>query len=120
MLGDRPVTPKMTIGVQIETVSKAIASGMKTKAPSGLYVMTVDAGYPAARAGIKKGDVLLAFGAMPLDSYEDFQTSLDALEPGSQITVTIWRDGIRKNVMMRPQVATPALVQEEPRPRVPF
>jgi S1-C subfamily serine protease len=107
-LGEQAATPKMTIGVQVETVSKAIESGVKTKASSGLYVMTVDAGHPAARAGIKRGDVLLACGAMPLATYEDYQTTLDALEPGSQIMFTIWRDGIQKKLMVKPEVATPA------------
>jgi hypothetical protein len=45
---------------------------------------------------------------MPLATYEDYRTTLDALEPGSQIMFTIWRDGIQKKMMVKPEVATPA------------
>jgi hypothetical protein len=97
----------MTIGARTMPLMQAIEEGLKSNAPSGLYVVAVDARHPAARAGLQKGDVLIACGAKPLDDNEDLRAALDALEPGSKVVFTVWRGGVQRKLLVTPEVAKP-------------
>jgi PDZ domain-containing protein len=56
-----PSTAAIVLGVHPVPIAQANATGAKSEAASGLYVAQVDAGTPAERAGIIKGDVILSY-----------------------------------------------------------
>ncbi len=61
-------------------------------APRGLIAMAVGAGSPAAAAGIKPGDVLVAIDGRPVRVYSDVIKALDGRAPGTAATLACERD----------------------------
>jgi serine protease DegS len=59
----------------------------------GLGVGGVTAGGPAAGAGMKKGDKIVALDGMEVTNIYDYMSRLKKLKPGQRITVDIMRDG---------------------------
>jgi S1-C subfamily serine protease len=53
----------------------------------------VEAGSPAAKAGLKGGDVLVSFGDKPIMNLYDFTDALRASKVGQTVEVTVMRDG---------------------------
>jgi serine protease Do len=53
----------------------------------------VEQGGPAAKAGLKPGDVILAVNGHPIDRYGDLSAEIAGIAPGSEAKVTIWRGG---------------------------
>ena len=82
------------LGIHPLPIAKAIAAGVKTDAPSGLYVALVDANEPAARAGVTQGDVILTYAGKPIKTYDDLRAALRITKPGSSAAFTVWRNGV--------------------------
>ncbi len=61
--------------------------------PRGLLITEVAEKSPARRAGLKKGDCILAFMAEPLDRMAQLREKLLACRVGETITLDILRDG---------------------------
>ena len=59
--------------------------------PFGAYVEVVDMDSPAMRAGIQPGDVIVAIGEKPVNTFNEYSNALMALEPGQTVDVTIKR-----------------------------
>jgi hypothetical protein len=61
----------------------------------GVKFSDVRAGSPAAKAGFKGGDVMIAFGGAPIKTLYDFTFALRDKKPGDKVEVTVLRDGKR-------------------------
>jgi S1-C subfamily serine protease len=59
----------------------------------GVYVLNVVVGSPAARVGLREGDIVLAWNGVPLTSPAQMTTVISDTEVGSGAKLTIWRDG---------------------------
>ncbi len=64
----------------------------------GVKVASVIAGSPAAKAGIEKGDILLAFDGAVMKDLRDFSKLLGRHQPGDVVKVTFRRGGEEKTV----------------------
>ncbi|MGA7986733.1 MAG: DegQ family serine endoprotease [Burkholderiales bacterium] len=80
------------IGVVIQEVTKDLATSFGLDRPRGALVNTVEEGSPAARAGIRPSDIILAFGNKPVEASIDLPRIVGATRPGSRVPVEIWRD----------------------------
>lgn len=60
---------------------------------TGLRFAEVRQGSPAARAGLKAGDVLVEFDGKPIQSLSDFTYALQARKPGEVVPVKVKRGG---------------------------
>jgi aminopeptidase YwaD len=67
----------------------------------GLEVGGVSDGGPAARAGLKKGDVITAINDRPVKNIETYMEAMSAQKRGSTITVAILRDGKKQEVKVK-------------------
>jgi len=83
---------RAALGVMVETVANS--SGQ----PAGVGVVSVKPGFPAAQAGIRAGDVILAVNGQPTDSVTALQSVLATLKPGDQVQVRLSRDGSQRTV----------------------
>ncbi|HEY6793811.1 MAG TPA: trypsin-like peptidase domain-containing protein [Kineosporiaceae bacterium] len=61
-------------------------------------VRDVSGGSPAAQAGLKAGDAIIAINGQRIDSSNSLVGSIRAISPGSQVTLTIVRNGSQRNV----------------------
>ena len=60
---------------------------------NGVRFSDVKPGSPAAKAGLKAGDVLVQFGSKPIKNLYDFTDALRSSKVGDVVPVTVWRDG---------------------------
>jgi len=93
------------LGVYIRTVTPANAASLGVTVTSGAIVVGLVPGLPAANAGIKLNDVIVAINGTTVRSDTDVATIMRSLKPGETVTVVVWRAG--KDVSIPVQVGTP-------------
>lgn len=86
------------IGVTIQEVNQSLADSFGMDKPTGALVSSVDKTGPAAKAGIKPGDVILKINGKPVDRTIDVSGRVADLKPGSSAVFEIWREGAPKQV----------------------
>lgn len=59
--------------------------------PEGVRFADVTAGSPAAKAGLRAGDILVEFDGAPVQNLYDFTYALRAKKPGEEVTVKVLR-----------------------------
>ena len=65
----------------------------QTSPSGGAEVATVRAGTPAARAGLRRGDVITAVDGKRISSFGELQSAIDSKKPGEAVTITYKRNG---------------------------
>jgi serine protease Do len=86
------------LGVRIQPMTKELAQSFRLKEPNGALIATVEPGSPADKAGLKAGDVVLAFNGQPIDEPNKLPRLVAATKPGSSATLRIWRDGKAEDI----------------------
>lgn len=84
------------IGGMEVTADKVKALGLKEE--GGVLVSSVAEDGPAARAGVKDGDVVLEFNGTPVQGTVQFQRMVGETPPGRQVKLTVWRNGATQTV----------------------
>jgi serine protease Do len=79
------------LGVSVGRLTPEIARAFGVTVDSGALVTGTPPGGPAAAAGVRPGDVIVALGDREIDSVEDLLGALRDTEPGEQTTVTVAR-----------------------------
>ncbi|HZM01108.1 MAG TPA: PDZ domain-containing protein, partial [Planctomycetota bacterium] len=59
----------------------------------GVRVSSVRPGTPAEKAGVQKGDLIVALDGVEVRTLQDYATLLFGHKPGDTITVTVVREG---------------------------
>ena len=67
----------------------------------GTFVRTVPEDEPAARAGLKVGDIILSVDGRATPTSEVLRAVVSVREPGTVVDVQIWRDGDTLNIPVR-------------------
>jgi serine protease Do len=86
------------IGVTIQEVNQSLAESFGLQKPEGALVSAVEDGSPAAHAGIKPGDVILAFDGKTIDHSSTLPLLVGDMKPGRIAAARIWRDGGERTV----------------------
>lgn len=93
---------KTTKAEKVEAMKRAGWSGMEAdKDDAGRYtVARVDPGSPAAQAGVRVGDRLVAYEGIALaaENKEALHAAKKGREVGSRVSYTLERDGARREV----------------------
>ena len=93
----RPATPKL--GVLMADARKYGAKrGLSL--PPGAYLGRVEPGSPAARAGLRKGDVIVEISGQVVTGDADLRAVLARLSPGQAVPLTVMRDGRTVQTML--------------------
>ncbi len=71
--------------------------------PQGVRVASVGAGTPAAEAGVRPGDRILAVGNRPVDSMASVQEAVEFAPIGEELPLTLERQGQRIEIKVRPR-----------------
>ena len=74
------------------------AKALNLKDERGVEVSSVAEDGPAAKAGIKDGDVVLEFNGQPVQGTAQFQRMVHETPVGRQVKITIWRAGATQTV----------------------
>ncbi len=86
------------LGVAIQEVNQQLADSFGLKSPGGALVASVDDDGPAAKAGIKAGDVILKFNGRVISSSSELPTQVADVKPGSKATLEISRNGKTRDI----------------------
>jgi S1-C subfamily serine protease len=70
---------------------------------SGVLVLSVEPGGPAAGAGIDEGDVIVSAGGRPIPNVDELQRVLADVVPGVPLEATLLRGAARREVTLVPQ-----------------
>ena len=86
------------IGVMVQDMNAQLARSFGLDRPRGALVSGVEEGAPAAEAGLRPGDVILSLNGEPIDRFTELGAAVAAMKPGSEATVTVWRDGEEREI----------------------
>ena len=89
------------IGVTIQEVTADLADSFGLSRPHGALVSSVQSQSPAAVAGLKAGDVVLSVDGHSIDHYGELSSRISSMRPGSEATLTLWRDRRESTVRVR-------------------
>ncbi|MGH9748181.1 MAG: DegQ family serine endoprotease [Candidatus Acidiferrales bacterium] len=81
------------LGVYIQDVTPEIAKAFGLEQAGGALVGDVSPDTPAARAGLKKGDVILKLNGEPVDSRNQLTLRVSQTPPGTPVKLGVWHDG---------------------------
>ncbi len=85
------------LGVWFQDVSPALATEFKLGENRGALVTDVEPKGPADKAGIKSGDVILAFNGEKVRDGNHLRLAVSESAPGVKSSVEVFRDGKTKN-----------------------
>ena len=81
------------LGVSIQQVTPSLAESLGLARAEGAMVADVNAGGPAARGGLMRGDIILDFNGTPIDTVRDLTRSVADTAPGQRATIRVLRHG---------------------------
>lgn len=89
------------LGILTQPLTQELASGLGLKDINGVLVADVDANAAAGRAGIKRGDVIKKIDNDPVSNPNTLRNKIAMTEPGTEVTVTVLRDGKEQNIKVK-------------------
>ncbi|MFZ0149623.1 MAG: Do family serine endopeptidase [Xanthobacteraceae bacterium] len=92
-LKDKGHVTRGWLGVQIQPVSSDIADSLGLKKAAGAMVDEPQSGSPAAKAGIKSGDVITAVNGVQVKDARELARTIGMMAPDSAVKLDIVRNG---------------------------
>lgn len=86
------------LGIGIQEITADLAQGLDLKDTSGVLVNSVQTGSAAEKAGIKQQDIITAINGEKIDSPNVLRNKVAGTLPGTEIKVTLLRDGKEQEV----------------------
>ena len=86
------------LGVLIQEVDRDLAESFGLDKPMGALVAQVQSGSPAAEAGLRPGDVIIAFNGREIQRSAQLPKWVGALKAGTEAEMTVVRDGDEKTL----------------------
>jgi serine protease Do len=81
------------LGVGIQDMDSELAAGLKLPVSQGVLISDVKPGAPAARAGVKRGDVVVKIDGRTVTSSGAFRNQVASLGAGRNAALEVYRDG---------------------------
>ena len=81
------------IGVQIQPVTDDLASGLGLNGTEGALIAQVQPDAPAAKAGLKSGDVIAKVNGDVVKDARDLSKKIGMMKPGTSVQLSVIRDG---------------------------
>jgi serine protease Do len=86
------------LGITVQSVTSDLAASLKLPSTSGALVSGIEPAGPAARAGLKQGDVITAINGEKVIDSNAVRNRIAGTKPGSTINLEIIRDGKTESV----------------------
>jgi len=100
-LRDKGSVARGWLGVQIQPVTDDIASSLDLKSAKGALISETQTESPAAKAGLRSGDVITALNGAKIDSPRELSRKIAGLGPDKSVDLTYLRDSAEKTVSLR-------------------
>ncbi len=89
------------LGVSVQEVTTQLARSLGLGEPKGALVAKVERESPAARAGLRSGDVILNFNGQEVRGPHDLSLAIASAQPGLPSRLMIVRDGRTLSIEVR-------------------
>ncbi len=81
------------LGIGVQDLTPSLADSFGIKRTGGALVTDVQPASPAAKAGIRSGDVVTAINGSPIDSASRLSLTVGEISPGTLVSLDVLRDG---------------------------
>jgi serine protease Do len=92
-LKDKGHVTRGWLGVEIQPVTSDVADALGLKQTTGALVSEPQAGSPAAKAGVKAGDVIVSLDGNTVKDPRELSQKIGAANPGASVKVGVIRNG---------------------------
>lgn len=92
-LADDGLVERGWLGVQIRQMTPEVANVLGYDEPRGAVIEAISEDSPAAKAGLKKGDIILSFGNTEIDDLRDLTRAVATTSPETATEVVVLRKG---------------------------
>ena len=93
------------LGVEVRDVDETDVRREKLAAPAGAVVEDVETDGPAAKAGVKAGDVFTTFDGEKVRSARHFQRLVEETPDGREVSATVVRNGAPVTLKLTPMAS---------------
>ena len=120
------------LGVSIQPLTAELARSFNAKDTKGVLISDVMPDGPAAKAGLKPGDIMLEFEGKKMEAPSDLQRAVGLAQPGQDLKMKVWREQGERTIdikigeapdereaQQRPSRATPSALGLDVRPITP-
>ena len=101
MVMSNSVSGQSYIGVGLGEIDSERAKQLKLKEEYGVELTHIEEDSPAAKAGLKSGDVVLEYNGQRVEGMEQFARFVRETPPGRDSKLTVSRDGNRQMVIVK-------------------
>ncbi len=89
------------LGIALQNITPELAKSFGLSSNKGALVAEVIKGSPADRAGLKQGDVVIAYQGNPVDDPSSLRNSVSLASVGSEVKLTVVRNGAKQDVTVK-------------------
>jgi serine protease Do len=106
----KPLVPQMIskggvtrgyLGVSIQPITPELVKAMKLENSKGALVSDVVSASPADKAGIRRGDVIVAFNNKAVEEPRDLSSMVASTPVGQEANVTVLREGTKRQLAVK-------------------
>jgi serine protease Do/serine protease DegQ len=86
------------LGIYLQNINQNLSDAMHLDSAKGTLITDVEEDSPAEKAGLKRGDVITQLNGKSIDDSDDLRVKVAEIEPGTEIAVTVVRNGEEKEI----------------------
>lgn len=95
------------LGLQLGVVTDEVANTLQLPRLAGVLVQRVEPNGPADKGDVRPGDVILRLGELNINRFAEFPKFLSRLQPGTNVSLQIWRKGTLKDITVTTREVIP-------------
>jgi serine protease Do len=89
------------LGVVISDLSEELAKSFGYQKDAGVLIQDVVEEGPAAKAGLKAGDIVIAMNGEPVQDASKFRAQIADAKPGADVQLDVWRNNKSESITVR-------------------
>ncbi len=86
------------LGVYLQSVDKEMAEALELDNTEAALIAEVTKDSAADKAGLKQGDIIIAYNNIPIKNMSSFRREIALMAPGDKVTLTIIRNNKKTNI----------------------